>query len=272
MDSGLIMKQNEVSGAFLISMSHLYATEEFRTICPTAEMERRLVASENDFVAVSVARSPSSFVGFFSINLFKDYAFDELNRCKANPNLTGLKLHLPACSFDLENPEHWKRLAEILSWAARENVPVLLHLTGGEEVDLDKALWFWETIIEPHPSLELYLAHLGSIGGFNGSSENILMGYHRRKAENPEFGKMAIFFDLSGAIIGANPEIPRTTDERCQRLTELMLKIGVERFLFASDYPVFSVSETRSDLTNRLALPADDLEKLFSNRSRLFVQ
>lgn len=269
-DASLILSQNEVGGAFLISMAHLYATEEFRSICTTRELERRLVAAENDHLAVSVARHPSKFVGFFSVNIFREYAFDELKRCQTNPNLTGLKLHLPACSFDLTNEAHWKRLAEILSWAARENVPVLLHLTAGEDVDLKKASWFWASVIEPHPSLELYLAHLGSVGGFNDSSDNILMGYHLRTAENPAFSKMRIYFDLSGAIIGVNPEIARTTDERCKRLSELMLKIGVDRFLFASDYPVFSVSQTRSDLQQRLVLPADDLAEMLFNRSRLF--
>lgn len=269
-NASLILSQNEVGGAFLISMAHLYSTEDFRAICTTYESERRFVAAENDYVAVSVARHPSRFVGFFSLNLFREYAFDELERCKANPNLTGLKLHLPACSFDFEKEEHWKQLSEVLSFAARENVPVLLHLTAGEDVDLNKASWFWESVIEPHPSLELYLAHLGSVGGFNSSSESILMGYHLRCAENPAFTKMQIYFDLSGAIIGENPEFPRTTAERCKRLSELILKIGVDRFLFASDYPVFSVLETRSDLRQRLGLPADEMTALLSNRSRLF--
>ena len=269
-DASLILSQNEVGGAFLISMAHLYSTEDFRAICTTRELERRLVAAENDYVAVSVARHPSKLIGFFSLNFFREYAVDELERCKANPNLTGLKLHLPACSFDLENEGHWKRLSEVLSLAARENVPVLLHLTAGEDVDLQKAAWFWESVIEPHPRLELYLAHLGSVGGFNNSSENILMSYHRRCAESPAFGNMRIYFDLSGAIIGENQEIPRTTAERCHRLAELMLRIGVNRFLFASDYPVFSVAETRSELQQRLGLPADDMTELLSNRSRLF--
>lgn len=270
-DASLIMEQNDIGGAFLISMAHLYATDDFRTICTTGELESRLVAAENDYVAVSVARHPSKFVGFFSVNIFREYAFDELARCKANPNLTGLKLHLPACSFDFEKEEHWKRLSEVLAWAARENVPVLLHLTADEEVDLSKASWFWESVVGTLPSLELYMAHLGAAGGFNDSSENILMGYHFRKTESPAFAKMRIYFDLSGAKIGTNPEIARTDDERCRRLSELILKIGVDRFLFASDYPVFSVSETRNDLKQRLVLPADDMAVLLSNRSRRFT-
>ncbi len=269
-DANLILRQNESAGAFLISMAHLYSTEDFRAICTSGELERRLVAAENDYIAVSVARHPAKLVGFFSVNIFRDYAVEEFARCQANPNLTGLKLHLPACDFDLENEEHWKQLSEILSLAARENVPVLLHLSAGEELDLRQTAWFWENVIEPHPRLELYLAHLGSAGGFNTSSENLLLGYHLRCTESLVLRDMHVYFDLSGAIIGDNPEFPRTTPERCHRLAELVFKIGVKRFLFASDYPVFSVSETRTNLIQRLGLPAEELTALLSNRSRLF--
>ncbi|MCA9152021.1 MAG: amidohydrolase family protein [Planctomycetales bacterium] len=263
-----IMSQAEIDGACLISMAHLYATEDFRAICPTQDLERRLVSAENDFVAVSVARSPGKLVGYYSVNLLRDYAFDELKRCRANPNLTGLKLHLPACGLELENQEHLKRLTEVLSWAEQERAPVLLHLTAGEDVDLERALWFWQSVIEPHPRLEIQLAHLGSVGGFNGSSESILVGYQLRALANPAFRQMSIYFDLSGAIIVDNPEIPATSDERCRRLSELMLRIGVDHFLFASDYPVFSIAETRASLVDRLALPPDDLRTLFATRAR----
>jgi predicted TIM-barrel fold metal-dependent hydrolase len=269
-DSSRIMRQTGVAGAFLVSMAHLYTTDDFRQISTSIELERRLVAAENDYVAVSVAGHPAEFVGFFSVNLFRDYAFDELRRCMSNPNLTGLKLHLPSCGFDLTNQQHWDSLSKILSWAAQNKVPVLLHLSAGEEIDLEKSTSFWKKIIQPNSSLELYLAHLGSVGGFNRSSENILIGYHQCALENVEFRKMAIYFDLSAAIMGENSESRRTSDDRCQRLSIQMSKIGIDRFLFASDYPVFSVSETRANLTNRLSLTEDDVSKLLSNRSHLF--
>ena len=266
-----IIEQEGIAGAFLISMAHLYTTENFRPIMKWPDLERRLVAAENDFVAVCVASDPKRFVGFFSVNPLRKYAFDELKRCKANPNLTGLKLHLPACDVDLENPDHLKKLASVFSWAAANDVPVLLHLSAGEEIDVEKSRWFWQTVIQPHANLELYLAHLGSVGGFNNSSNNILLGFSRLAAENAEFRKMKIYFDLSGAIIGEDfEESPPTSAEQCQKMSEQMLRVGLTRFLFASDYPVFTVANTRANLTNRLKLTREDSTRLLRNKSPRF--
>jgi uncharacterized protein len=272
-DSTEILSKTVVSGAFLISMSHLYTTEEFQSVCKTLDMERRLVAAENDYVGVSVAREPERFVGFFSVNPLRDYAFDELNRCKTNPNLTGLKLHLPSCGLTLENEHHFSRLERVLAFAATNDVPVLLHLTAGEEVSVEKAIRFWESVILPHANLELYLAHLGSVGGFNSNSENILKGFSHVASKSPEFERMQIYFDLSGAIMtaDANEGVP-TTEDMCKRLSVQISQIGVERFLFASDYPVFSVAETQSNLTTRLFLSEKDSTQLLKNRSPRFAR
>jgi uncharacterized protein len=249
----------------------MYTTDDFRSISRTPEIERRFVAAENDFVAISVASKPGRFIGFFSVNPLREYTFDELKRCKANPNLTGLKLHLPACGVNLENAEHQVQLDKVLSWAAENDVPVLLHLSSGEDIDLEKSLWFWKKFIQPHRQLELYVAHLGSVSGYNLSSENLIRGFGLLTEESPEFRSMKVFFDLSGAIIAQDSDEGRsTTDDRCRQLSEQMMKIGVERFLFASDYPVFSVSETRSNLTSRLSLLQEEKAQLLSNRSPRF--
>jgi predicted TIM-barrel fold metal-dependent hydrolase len=272
-DSEKILNQEQVAGAFLISMAHLYSSDEFRPICKTLDLERRLVAAENDYVAVSVARSPNQFVGFFSVNPLKEFAFDELRRCRENPNLTGLKLHLPTCGIDLDNPRNEACLKKVLAWAAENKVPVLLHWTAGEEIDLRKSLWFWSEVIHPHAESELYLAHLGSVGGFNSSSSNVLRGFALISEEHPSFKKMKLYFDLSGAIIGPDfAEARATSDESCKELSKFIEMIGVEKFLFASDYPVFSAARTRENLAKRLHLSEPDLKKLLSNKSPRFAE
>jgi predicted TIM-barrel fold metal-dependent hydrolase len=70
---------------------------------------------------------------------------------------------------------------------------------------------------------------------------------------------MRIFFGLSGAIItpSVGEGVP-TTEEQCKQLFAQISQIGVEWFLFASDYPVFSVSKTQANLANRLFLSERD--------------
>jgi hypothetical protein len=49
-----------------------------------------------------------------------------------------------------------------------------------------------------------------------------------------------------------------------------MKQVGIQRFLFASDYPVFPVAETRSSLSDRLSLTPNELKELLNNRSPRF--
>lgn len=266
-----ILDTSSVAGAFLISMAHLYTTDDFKIFCSNEEQEHRLVAAENDFIAFSVARDPGRLVGFYSVNPLRKYTFEELNRCKANPNLTGLKLHLPACGIDVGKPEHLHQLESVLAWATAHDTPVLLHLSSGEAYDPERAHWFWETVIQPHSGLELYLAHLGSVGGFNDSSANILEAFHSLQKRSTPFKATRIFFDLSGAIMGTDSEEgSATTEEQCARLSNLITRIGPSRFVFGSDYPVFDISSTRSNISKQLKLKPEDLKIILENKSPHF--
>jgi len=268
-----LIENERIEGAFLISMAHLYVTEEFRTVINGAGDQRRWVKAENDFIASCVAKSPRHFVGFFSVSPLSDYAIEEMERCKKNPNLTGLKLHLPACGVNLADTKHAEQLSVALAWAEENDVPVLMHLSAGERFDLERSFHFWNNIIRPHSRLELYLAHLGSSGGYNDSSRNILEGFLTLRARDAGFAEQKVYFDLSGAIIpiGSDEATP-TSNERCRQLSEQIMRIGVERFLFASDYPVFPIAQSRSVLLESLSIGTEEKEHLLRNVSPRFIK
>lgn len=266
-----LMNEEKLAGAFIVSMAHLYTTEAFQGLQKDVRDEQEFVARENDFVASCVAEYPESLVGFFSINPLRPYSIDELERCLSNDHLTGLKLHLPACGVDVQVEEHRRKLHAVLRWAAEHGVPVLLHYSAGEAIDDKAADFFWRELILPHENLELYLAHLGTAGGYHGAARSLIDGYERLRNENQDFSSRAIFFDLSGAIIPEGfPEGRPTSDARCQELSLKIQEIGVARFLFASDYPVFSVADSKSRLLHRLSLNEVEKTNLFDNRSPLF--
>lgn len=269
-DPRRVLKEEGLAGAFLVSMAHLYSTEAFQGIESVRKNERELVQAENDFVATCVASDRRKLVGFFSVNPLASYAMDEMKRCKALRDLAGLKLHLPACEVDLHNRVHSRRLAEIFSWAERERVPILLHLLTGNGSDSKAATEFWQ-LVKPHKRLSLYLAHLGAAGGYNGSSEAVLHGFERLCKTDAAFRTAEIWFDLSGAVLVEETDgFPATSKQDCISLTSSMRRIGVSRFLFASDYPVFSAKATASALRSKLSLSADELTQLLKNRSPEF--
>lgn len=273
-DSIQILESQNLAGAFLVSMAHMYTTEDLAGIDDIGENEQSWVAKENDYVAESVARAPTKLVGFFSVNPLRDYSLEELERCRGNTNLTGLKLHLPACGVDLTDSEHQAMVAKVFDWAIEHDVPMLVHLFGADEDDPQAlAELFWKRLIQPRDSIDITLAHLGAAGGFNDVSEAVISGFDALRAADPMFRTgSGIRFDLSGAILAEETDgIPATSDERCRALSKLIQQIGPGRFLFASDYPVFSTESTVRTLREKLTLTDDELKTLLENKSNWFA-
>jgi|GEM_PF-439900 len=271
-----IFESQKIDGAFLVSMAHLYSSPEMQFSVPEGadpkKLERERVVRENDFIARSVARYPDRAVGFFSVNPLSDYATDEMNRCFQR-GLTGMKLHLPACGVDLREAVHVKKMQESFQWAARKHVPVLLHLFTPEPDGDVRALsrLFWKEVVGPCAELELHLAHLGAASGFNAASATVLEEFELYQQSNDAAEGQRVFFDLSGAILAEETDgIPPTSQESCQRLATYIKRIGLERFLFASDYPVFSKSATVDALRAGLGFPPEEFRTLLNNRSSVF--
>ncbi len=264
---------NNITKGFLVSMAHLYTSGEFGTR-PNSEDERKRVAKENDFVSDCVRTAPDRFVGFFSVNPLRDWAADEMVRCRRKTGLRGLKLHLPACGMHLGNKQHVAVLRKTFAWCAKNDVPVLAHISGFRRpFGAVEARIFWQELVRPNLKLHLYLAHIGASGGYNDRSEALFAAYQKLVSDSPDLRKTRVFFDLSGAILaeavdGAEP----TSKERCKQLAEQIRSIGIERFLFASDYPVFSPTRYITALTERLPLTKEELEKLLQAQSPLFKQ
>lgn len=270
-----VFASQNVSSAFLVSMAHLYASPE-GGILPagdgaTTTTEQQRVALENDWIARAVARVPDRAIGFFSVNPLRDYATDEMNRCRQR-GLTGLKLHLPACGVDLRNASHLARLKDVFKWAADNRVPVLLHLFTAEpdgDVQAVSRL-FWRELAGSCKGLDLCLAHLGSAGGFNRASQTLLDEFLLFRESGIPAGS-DVHFDLSGAVLAAETDgLPATSPEMCQRLAGYIRTVGADRFFFASDYPVFSPAASAAALKDGLAMAEPDFDRLMQNHSKHF--
>ena len=266
-----LLETEPIQGAFLVSMAHLYATDRLWEIKEVGDSEQQLVAEENNFIAACVATDPQNLIGFFSVHPLRPYAMAELERCRRRVGLTGLKLHLPACGIDLNDDTHLNRLRTIFAWAERHRVPILLHLFSEERVAKALAHRFWWDVVKPHPGIELYLAHLGGAGGYHEGSQAVLEGFEALCRDEATFSDAKIFFDLSGAILVEETDgFKATSPDLCRAAGEHMRRIGWHRFLFASDYPVFSAQSTVDALRQKLSLADDDLARLLSNRSPRF--
>jgi predicted TIM-barrel fold metal-dependent hydrolase len=243
----------------------LYSSTWFERLVPTPEKELELVIAENDFIAASIAKHPERLVGFYSLHPTRDPVVALRDRYVGRPGMIGWKMHLPACGVDLANPEDFQKLEAAFAWCAAHEQCVLIHLFGGDE-PLHLAERFWK-LVEPHPKLQIVLAHCGTSGGYNDLPESLLRGYLELQERKPEFARAPIFFDLSGAVLIAETDgLPPTSAENCERLVAMMRKIGLTKFLYATDYPVFSSQDLQVMLETRLQLSADERDTIVNNR------
>ncbi|MGE3180847.1 MAG: amidohydrolase family protein [Phycisphaerae bacterium] len=261
-----------IERAFLISMAHVYATDEFGITAETVPDKWAALQQENDYVATCVAQSSGRFLGFFSVNPRDEKAIDEIERCRQRPGMIGLKLHLPACGVSLDDPAHVAALKSVLEHCAKHNIAVLIHLASPNAgFGREQARRFWREIVALCPPIELYCAHLGGAGGYNEISEAVLREFIAIREQLPSFDSKKIYFDLSGAILAEETDgIGPTPDDRCRALADIMRRVELQHFLFASDYPVFRPRAVLETLRLNLPLDKDELDRVLAQRSPRF--
>ncbi len=270
-DPAVILEKMGIQQACVVSMAHLYSSRWFGRIVEKEEQEIEFVTAENDYIVRSVGKFPDRLVGYYSLHPTRDHIVRLRDQYRNQPGMIGWKMHLPACGVDLGNPDELKKLQEVFAWCSENQQSILIHLFSGDE-PIHLAERFW-TLVEPHPELEVILAHCGTSGGYNDLPHALLSGFQALVERNPKFAQAPVFFDLSGAVLLTETEgLAPTSDDNCRRLATTMRTVGLNRFLYASDYPVFSATDISKMLQEKLELTKPEIEQILSNRSRALRQ
>jgi uncharacterized protein len=199
----------------------------------TAEQRRAIVISagyqpgmdtqgarrENAFVAAEVAKHPTRLAGACAVNPLKDWAVSELQLCR-DGGLRVLKLHTMASGMKLREETHLLKLRAMLVEANRLQMTVLIHgnfpqaSRGEEGLELLREL-------EKFPKVRFILGHLW------GREFKWLEGF-----KHPNF-----LVEVSATPIWLKEPKIR------EQLVQTMRQVGMEKFVFGSDWPVFHPSE-----------------------------
>jgi uncharacterized protein len=266
-DPAFVLEELELDRAAIVSMAHLYVSSWLERLELTPEEQTEQLRRENDFIADCVGRHPDRLVGYFSVNPLQEGWLAELEHQAARPGIVGVKLHLPACGIDLGDEQHRQAFGALLARCDELRQGLLVHVFGGDEPP-GHADRFW-ALLEPYPQMEVIIAHAGSSGGFNDRSQALISGFADLVSRQTEFETAPVWFDLSGAVL-VDPEedLPPTSEADCQRLGEAIRQLGTHRFLFATDYPVFSREQILRGLSEKTGLTAAELQQVFANQSR----
>lgn len=185
------------------------------------------VRAENDWVAEQVARFPTRLVGFCSFNPLREYALEELNRCAANPNFKGLKLHFGNSGVDVLNPQHVEKLRRIFSAANDKRFPIIVHLWTTGKYGREHAEAFLNQIIPAAPDTMIQIAHMAASGPNYHSDEAFEV--YANAAEKGDPRMKNIYTDVASMVTR------NTSSETLELVAKRLRQFGLTHVLFGSD-------------------------------------
>jgi uncharacterized protein len=237
-DAIAVLDRANVSKGVILSCAYLYGMPSLHlTPHDIATRTRR----ENEFAAAEVAKYPSRLVGFLSVNPLQDSAIDEIRHWKGSHYLVGLKLHFPTSAVNMRSAAHRRRVASVLSEAAAEHIPVVIHVGGGK-FDAPDAELFIRDVLPSAGESWVQIAHAGGgLPSLDGNNLRVLRIFADHIVEDDPVTRH-VLFDLS--YVPAPQETPQTVFA----LALQVRRIGIKRFLFGSDFNELTPEEEIKDL------------------------
>ena len=175
----------------------------------------------NDKTAAFVSAHPQRLIGFMSLHPHDPGALDELERCRCDLGLRGIKL---GANYQIFHPLEARALA-IYEQAQRHGLPVLFH-QGTSPVRMAPIRFAHPLLMDEvamrYPDLTIIMAHMGHPWTVDAA---VVVRKHPR-----------VFADISGLFYR-----PFGYYEAMIRASEWNV---LDKLLFASDYPVTTARET----------------------------
>ena len=248
------LDQAHVTKGVILSCAYLYGLPSLHLSGPEIAKRTRI---ENEFTAAEVAKYPARLVGFLSVDPLQDSAVDEIRHWQGSRVLIGLKLHFTAAAVNIRSERDRHKVARVLSEAAAEHLPMVIHLGGGKFNAADAELFITQVLPAAGDSW-VQIAHAG--GGLpreDGNNLAVLCTFADHIVHDDPATRH-VLFDLS-YVPGPEEDLRKGAD-----FAQQIRRIGVKRFLFGSDFNVLTPEQQVEDL-KKLGLTKDEWEILKTN-------
>lgn len=249
----------------LVSMAHVFTSSEFG---PPASDAYEAVKKENNYLAYLKNKYPKTIRAYYGIDPLQNYTLTEIKRCQRELGLDGIKLHFNTSQVFLTEPEHRKKVKEVFKYASIHQIPVLLHLDNshGSFGELDVRL-LADSILSGLDYVKLHIAHFGTSGGFNARTKSVIDTFTELFSEQHPISKQHIRFDISAVGLNKDSDgIARLNEEQFKELGIYARKLGFDKIVFGTDYPLYSAHEYLNVLKNKLNLTPDELKQLLMEK------
>jgi predicted TIM-barrel fold metal-dependent hydrolase len=217
-----MLDEAEIDRAVVLSGAYLFENPSAPKL-PDAAARLR---AENDWTAAQVARHPDRLVGFCAVNPLTDTALPEIERCAHDLHLRGLKLHLTNSQVDLSKPEHVARMQQVFAAANRLELPLVVHLPGGDSTaGRVMAETFLAQVLPHAPDVVVQIAHMAGAGpGWNDEALAVLA----EAVERGDPRTRNLYFDVATVA-------DLQKHDQLELLAKRIRQIGPQRILYGSD-------------------------------------
>lgn len=259
-DIDVILKNTGTKQIDLVSMAHVYSSEEFGGF----RNERELVEAENSYVAAARNKHPKRVKAFCSVDPLLDYALKELERCRTQLKMDGIKLHHNANQVYLTVPTHLAKVKKVFEFATQHRLPILMHFDNSHrrfgEPDIKLLTG---SILNDLKGVNLRIAHFGTSGGFSARTHAFINAFIVELGSNKALSQHRITFDISAVGLDKDSEgVRKLTDEEWAILGRYVRRLGFNRIAFGTDYPLYNPSEYLEILRDRLRLTDAEVRAL----------
>lgn len=243
------------------------------------------VDAENDWTLHQVALYPKRLIGFCSVNPIRPYALRAIDHCARIGLRGGLKLHLANAQFHFDNQDQIHALQAVFQKANRLRMPVLIHLRPEEKWNARHSVEIFVTKVLPlAPDVPVQGAHLGGWGGYDRTTDQGISTFAEQCKAQPKLCRH-LYFDIAAVVLPPSAaNAPQDSDDRQlyeeqkdftdgpERLASNLRRIGLNRILFATDWPVETPKEYVQVLRHNLRLSPTEINQIFSNLAPYFNQ
>lgn len=209
-----------------------------RFLVHSVATQARQVESINNFLAETVAKEPR-FIGFGTMHADYEHKADELERI-VGMGLRGIKIHPDSQLYAVDDP----RMFELYD-ALQGRYPILVHC-GDYRYDFDNPERV-RRVLDMFPRLTFIAAHFGGW-----SLADLALEYLK---------DAHCYFDCSSSMMYLGPK----------RSAQLIREYGAERFLFGSDYPMWSPKD-ELERFRALDITEEEKEMILSKNPEIVLQ
>ena len=245
--------------------------------------EAAAVDRENAWTAAQAAQYPARLVAFCSVNPLKPYAEAAIRRCHAL-GMRGLKLHLANAGFHFDHAQDVRALAGVFRLANHYSMAILIHVRNAVQWDAALAMrCFVEEVLPNAPDVVVQIAHVSGWGGYDRATDAGFSALLDRCADRPSVCRR-VYFDLAVVVLPASAASAKAGSdfrmladgqagfaEGPRRLAANLRRAGLDRVLFATDWPDIAPAAYADLLRTELPLEPRELDQLLGNRAPYFA-